>query len=611
MNHVQPTRWTASFLWCPLLCAAFLLDAAPAAAAPASVIAAAAAPQENVDVSMSNGYVKLGERLGIVVRISSSGRAAGRLTNVKIGSVEGLKMGEVTGPSTTNRFESDSRGRMVSSFTSTYIIPVTPEAVGDYVIEPLELTIGGRKVTAPLKAMSLRVLKDIEGSRVIALDFKPLPKRVFEGEPYTVDMTLGWASSLNVGGVMLQVPWWGRQDGVIQLEPQLRGDEREFPIDRGGKAELLVQDLGRRDRAGDTFQLYRLERRFVATRPGKVAFSRTVMEVTRGSGRARRTFYQVVPDFEIEVVPVPEAGRPLDWTGAIGDVRVDRDVPRRDIDAGDTISFEVSYSGNGNLEFFDPPNLERVPGFERFRVLGVTDDKQPFLRLITYELVPMGADVDEVPAVPLSIFNVETGTYETVSTEPVKIRVTASATGKDPFEGMDDPTPEEEKTLAPLDIVPRPIQRGAESFLSRGPGPWAGLIGLMGAAAGWIALRRAVRRRGDPDSQEARRRRAAMGVLRKDLSRASGEAELAVALERFLAARTATPPEAWIGRSCLAGTAIDRENSSTKELDAALAKLRDGLDRPVFGRSDVRGSDSGASTDAILEFAKLAVQGGL
>lgn len=608
MSHVRTNRWAPRLLWVPLLWAAFFCWSAPAQAAAA---VSTAGFQESVDVSMSSGYVKLGERLGIVIRISSSGKAPGRLTNVKVGSVEGLNMGEVTGPSETSRFESDSRNRMVSSFTSTYVIPVTPAAVGDYVIEPLELTIGGRKVTAPLKPMTLRVLKDIEGSRVIALDFEPLPKRVFEGEPYTVDMTLGWASSLNVGGVMLQVPWWGRQDGVIQLEPQLRGDEREFPIDRGGKAELLVQDLGRRDRDGDTFQLYRLERRFVATRPGKVAFSRTVMEVTRGNGRSRRTFYQVVPDFEVEVVPVPEAGRPLDWTGAIGDIRVDREVPRRDIDAGDTISFEVSYSGNGNLEFFDPPNLERVPGFERFRVLGVTDNKQPFLRLITYELVPMGADVDEVPAVPLSVFNVETEKYETVSTEPVKIRVTASASGEDPFEGMDDPTPEEEKTLAPLDILPRPVLGSGQGFLSRGPGPWAGFLALVGALGGWVVLRRAVRRRGDPDSVEARRRRAAMGSLRRDLSKASGEAERAAALERFLAARTGTSPEAWIGRSSLAGITVEGDDTTARELDAALSQLRDGLDRPVFGRADVRGGDAGASTDAILEFAKLAVQGGL
>ena len=597
MNFFQLARRGALLLWAPLACAALLLGAAPSALA---------AAQENVDVSLSSGYVKLGERVGVVIRVSSAGRAPGRVTEVKVPPVEGLTVGRLSGPSESSRFESDSRGRMVSSFTATYVVPITPAGVGDYVIPPIEMTIGGRSVTAPLKAMTLRVLKDIEGSRVIALDFRPLPKRVYEGEPYTVDMTLGWASSLNVGGVMLQVPWWGRQDGVIQLEPQLRGNEREFPIDRGGKAELLVEDLGRRDRDGDRFQLYKLQRRFVATRPGKVTFSRTVMEVTRGSGRARRTFYQVVPDFEIEVVPVPEAGRPLDWTGAIGDVQVDRDVPRRDIDAGDTISLELSYSGTGNLEFFDPPNLERVPGFERFRVLGVADVKEPFLRMITYELVPMGADVSEVPSVPLSVFDVETESYVTVASEPVKIRVTAAETGEDPFEGMEDPSVEQAFALAPLDIDPRPAEGSDTGLLTRGPGPWAGLIGLGCAAVGWVFVRRAVRRHGDPDSAAARRRRAAMGALRRELGKATNESERAASLERFLAARTGMSPEAWIGRSTLAGTGTDNA-----DLEDALKRLRDGLDRPVFGRPDVRGAESGASSDAILEFAKRAMQGGL
>ena len=61
-------------------------------------------------------------------------------------------------------------------------------------------------------------------------------------------------------------------------------------------------------------------------------------------------------------MPVPEEGRPLDWTGAVGPVEVSRDAQRRDIDLGDSLELSVRYSGSGNLEFFEAPKLERIEG---------------------------------------------------------------------------------------------------------------------------------------------------------------------------------------------------------------------------------------------------------
>ena len=123
-----------------------------------------------------------------------------------------------------------------------------------------------------------------------------------------------------------------------------------------------------------------------------------------------------MPGFSIDVVPVPEEAA-LDWTGAVGPVEVSRDAQRRDIDLGDSLELSVRYSG-GNLEFFEAPKLERIEGFERFRVLASTDEKTPFLRTIEYKLVPMGPDVTEVPPIPLSVFDPEAGSYVTIATEP-------------------------------------------------------------------------------------------------------------------------------------------------------------------------------------------------
>ncbi|MEC8512140.1 MAG: BatD family protein [Planctomycetota bacterium] len=556
------------------------------------------ASQSSVDVSLTSGYAKLGEEVRIVIRATVSGnREVGGLESIELPEVEGLDFGRVMGPSTSSRFEMDGRGRMVGTQTLTYAVAVAASRVGTFEIPRFPLRIDGRDITAPDAPMTLKVLEDIEGSRALVLELEELPARVFEGEPYTFDLTIGWSMGVRGGSVLLQIPWWGRQDGVIELQPQLTGAERGFPIDRRGRSELAVSDLGVRDRDGAPYQLYRLRRRFVATRPGTVSFPRTVLEVSRGRGRD--ALYQVVPEFSIEVVPVPEEGRPLDWTGAVGPIEVSRDAQRRDIDLGDSLELSVRYSGSGNLEFFEAPKLERVEGFERFRVLASTDEKTPFMRAIEYELVPMGPDVTEVPPIPLSVFDPESGGYVTIATEPMTIRVSGAASDEeDPFAGLGSGEVPEGRAPTLRDIQPRPVTTGPRST-GGGPGAGAGLIALLVAFGGWVTTRRAVRRSGDPGGRRARAKRGALRALRRELRGADGPGARALALERFLAARTGTSPGEWIGRSSLVGSV----DGASAALERSFTELRERLDRAAY-----QGGAAAPGDDEVVALARRIVQ---
>lgn len=557
-----------------------------------SLAAAPAQSQAKIDVSLTGGYAKLGEEVRIVIRAVTSEREIGPLEGIELPEVAGLEFGRVLGPSRSSRFEMDARGRMVGTTTLTYAVPVTAKRTGEFEIPPIKLEIDGKTITAPDAPMTLKVLEDIEGSRALVLDLKPLPARVYEGQPYSFDMTIGWSMGVRGGSVLLQVPWWGKQEGVIELEPQLTGAERDFPIDRRGRAALAVTDLGVRDRDGTPFQLYRLNRRFIATRPGTVTFPRTVLEV--GRGRGRDALYQVVPEFSVEVIPVPEAGRPVEWTGAIGPIEVTRDAQRRDIDMGDSLKLEVRYSGEGNIEFFETPKLERVEGFERFRLLGSSDQNTPFMRTIEYELVPLDGDVTEVPPIPLSVFDPASGEFRTVSTEPMTIRVNGGAAdGEDPFAGLAE---EEPVDRAPVlrDIAARPATGGPVDA-GRGPGLGAALGSLLLAVLGTAFVRRAVRRGGDPSGAAARARRGALRSLERELKGARQPGDMNLALERFLAARTGTPAGEWIGRSRLEGAPDDLQRS--------FGALRERLDRAAY-----QGGGTPPSPDEIVACARRIAQ---
>lgn len=596
ISKVAARTAVASFFW---------LMPATAMAAPAPV------QKTEVAVELSNGLVKIGERASIRIQLSATNARIDPLTSVDLPEVEGLSFGAVGGPARTSEFGRGPRGRMTERTRLTYSVPVTASGKGSYTIPPLTLKVGDREVRAPLEPMALEVVEDIVGSRVLVLDMEPVPERVFEGEPYTLEFTLGWALSLTVDGMILQVPWYGRQDGVVSLARSNSGNLVDFPIGPGRNRSAAMEDLGPRRRDGEEYRLFTFERRFVGTRPGTIEFGRTILQVNerRNGDRFGRTrvepYYQVIPDFSIEVVPVPEEGRPVDWSGAIGDVQVDREVRRRDIDLGDSIKFELSYRGEGNLEFFDPPDLSRVAGFEDFRVLGVEDRTEPYSRLIEYDLVPRSADVTEIPPVPLTVFDTEAESFRTIESDPVEIRVRPGDPGADdPFEGLEK-VDEEEVPAALRDIAARPRSDGGG--IPSGPSPGAAATTLFASIVGWVSLRRYVRRKGDPNSVVARRRRGAFRRLKRDLSAreaGSDPSVRALALERFLAARTHTAPGSWIGRSEF-GPSDGFEPSD--RLQEEFRNLRTELDGPVFG-----GKASGsADRRRISAFAERAISEGL
>lgn len=605
------------------------VSAAPSVAlsvAPSPRASAAAAQRTEIEVSLQSGLVKVGERTSILIRVKATNKDPQPVEKVALPEVAGLAFGEVGFQGREVQMGPDARGRMTQISTLTYSVPVTASGAATYEIPPITVTVDGKETTAPLEALRLKVVEDIVGSKVLLLELEPLPERIYEGEPYTVDLTLGWLNSINREDQILQVPWFGRQDGVIQMEQSNSGNMVDFPIGPGRRRTAAMERLGAITRAGDRYVAFALKRRFVATRPGKLDFARTVLEVAERRGRGRfgrsavENYYQVIPEFSINVVPVPDVGRPVEWTGALGQIAVDREALRRDIDAGDSIEFELRYSGEGNIEFFDAPDLDRLPAFESFRVLGVDDEKQPYLRIITYDLVPMSADVKEIPPVPLSVFDTSTETFVTLTSEPMEIRVRATEPGtEDPFAGLEEEG--EEPVLAMRDIAVRPDREPADSLWARGPGAGAAALSLLAAVVGWVSLRRFTKRRGNPAGIVARRRRAALGRLERDLGSRAAKSDprlRSVALETFLSARTNTAVGHWIGRSQFEAEDLPSGNfEPSDDLQRSFDALRSALDRPVFGgeASDgVSGANlqvAGGDKNAIVAFAKKTIEEGL
>lgn len=232
----------------------------------------------------------------------------------------------------------------------------------------------------------------------------------------------------------------------------------------------------------------------------------------------------------IAVRPLPEAGRPAGFTGAVGRLKLRVTADRTAVAVGEPVTVTLEITGAGNLAFFAAPRLDDLPGFH---VLGRTEAGDRTSRTFRYQLVPLHADLRAVPPIEFWHFDPEPpGAYRALRSASLPLRVEGGpgSTGPDPSTGP-----------APLPLMPP--ERGAVPVRLR---PWwiGSVLGLPWLLAlGWWALRRR-RERLARDPAGARARAA--------LARFEGEArrpgsDPAALLTDFLAARLRCPPAAVIG----------------------------------------------------------------
>jgi hypothetical protein len=537
-GHPETPRRRALRGLARLACALFLLvPAASALAAPQS--------QARVSARLSTGVVKLGSDVVLIATIENAAFSDVR----PLPAVDGLRLGPWSAPS-SRAMTSVINGRVTRSDERTWTAPVRPERKGEFTIPPLEFAVDGGIVRTPV--LSLTVVEDLKGEELGHFELHASTSKVVEGEPFTIEMVFGWDAALGdrINWANLSLSWWGQLAGALENDPPPAAPGASLvEIVLNTTETVRVEQLPRKDVRGRPFRLFRLVRSFTPTRSGVLEFPTSWLEFSRiedsGDIFSRRrerveSYFVKSEPVKIEVALLPEDGRPSDYGGAIGKFTVRATAIPRDVDAGESIKFKVEWSGRGNLEFFSPPEPSRSDAFNGFRVYGKTETKAFDRRIVVYDIAPRSAEVKEVPPLVLPVFDPASGRYTTVATEAIPINVRALARAS----GLSDPDSGPALQNDLRDVPSRLQDRGD---LPR-PGFYAVLAAFAALAVAWPLSVLAAKRRGDPWAPAARRRRRARKELERELAASQSARSDLEALQRFLAARTAENPEAWMGR---------------------------------------------------------------
>ena len=542
------------------------------------------AAQERLEVEGPEpATLRLGDAARVVLRIE--GRSADPRP-FELPKVPGLQL-QLSPPSRSSRTFFDGR-TLTERVGVQYLLTIRPVQEGVFVVPPFTIWTGtGEQTTRELR---VEARKDLRGEELGYLDVKVEPRRVYVHEPVRIRVEFGVQEGLRIVedvynlryrylDVEVQAPWLDTFPGGEPIDvPAPDGDKQIVLMNR----QLIYAATGADPvRAGRRWQRFVVEKAFLPTRLGRIELSAPLLryhvltgsqrDVFGGSRRQSDNLYSYGKAIELQVLPIPEAGRPDPYYGAVGRFSLEAKVDRTSLRVADSIKLTLTVRGQGNLEFLRLPPLDELPGFHK---LGQKEEPRTAEQVqVTYDLTPLSADVAEIPAIAWNYFDTTPGVeaFVTVRTVPIALKVQPLANGE---------------TLAPLpEAAPKAVTPGVDDIFDlpelRGPAvaperlppwlawfavglPWLLVLVVRGLMSGW--RRRAADRSG---------RRARSAGRRCEQALLAGT-EPSEALAAYLGDRLDVPSAAVIRPDLsqqleAAGLAADLAQETTRCLEQGLA----------------------------------------
>lgn len=130
----------------------------------------------------------------------------------------------------------------------------------------------------------------------------------------------------------------------------------------------------------------------------------------------------------INVTPLPTAGRPLSFNGAVGTFSMTSDIDHKELKTNEALNLKITISGKGNLELIEALPLSFPPDFETYdpkitNNLTTNNSGVSGSRTFEYLVIPRNPGDFEIKPVEFSYFDPANKTYKTLYTPRYNIKV--------------------------------------------------------------------------------------------------------------------------------------------------------------------------------------------
>jgi hypothetical protein len=382
-----------------------------------SLLLAVSAFAADVQMSIEPQLISLLDRAVLKVEfINASGNA------LDIPQVDGLNI-QYQGQSSETRIVNMKRTAKV---VHTYLI--TPSKVGDYTIGPVTAHYkGGEKELST----QLRVIKPSDDKKAQEISELMYSEISSDRHAPTVQEPFGLTLKVYI------------RDGVqIDGNFAIRGGMPENGMD--GDLAWNAIDRAREEINGSIFNVYTLVATARTLTAGTFTFQPQVQMNVIIPRQERRSYGFDDPFFgdffgrqetrpivldcnklQVNVQPVPMAGRPDTFTGGVGIFDFDVSVGPNKVKAGEPITIKMRIAGDGNLTQITPPKIEENHAFKLYDARTVATDK-PNEVIFEQVLIPKSDSVTNVPPISFSYFNTKTTDFRTITQGPFPVAVEAA-----------------------------------------------------------------------------------------------------------------------------------------------------------------------------------------
>ncbi len=133
----------------------------------------------------------------------------------------------------------------------------------------------------------------------------------------------------------------------------------------------------------------------------------------------------------VHVKPLPEAGKPADFNGAVGKYSITASLNTKEVDTGDAANLSVSVKGTGNLPVINAPTINWPANMESYDVSNKENIDKTVAPLggtktYTYSFICTKPGKYIMPSVKMSYFDPASKMYKTIESDTLNLTVKAS-----------------------------------------------------------------------------------------------------------------------------------------------------------------------------------------
>lgn len=404
-----------------------------------------AAADISVEIVLDRREAAIGEPLAMQIRVNGASEASAPDLSQLVDFHVQERGGQ--GTSSTSVTNVNGKWERIAQLAYFFNYTITPRRAGTLTIPAIAVEVQGS--TFRTEPVTISVSQPEETDELKLRIFLSTAK-CYVGEPVT--MTVTWFVGMDVNGFEFQLPVVDDpRFELVPLDNRAGGpgqDEIKIPI--GTDAVVAVKgrgELAGRDFLTVTFQYLLLPREAGSfTLPQATVACQTVSAFRQAPRRApfkgfgnfddffgnsSQPVYrtQVVPSNtpELTVLPLPEQGRPADFSGLVGDYAIQADAAPREVNIGDPLTLTVTVSGPyarqarlPDLARFLPASSFKIP--EEIAPGDIKGNSKIFTQTIRVK----DTAVTAIPPIALAYFDPASKSYRLASTESIPLTVHAA-----------------------------------------------------------------------------------------------------------------------------------------------------------------------------------------